>query len=1690
MIRTRGIHLQRHRCVVNPVDQPAVTRGSERSVKRFCFFFVFLIVAVNLQMARVLADSNGTNTVVRFEIQRGTNSLGRMDVELFDQDKPETVRNFLLYTYSGAYSNTFLHRCVQGFVVQGGGFSVTNPLGTNRFSAFLEVTNFGRLTNEFLVGPRLSNTFATIAMAKVCGDTNSATSQWFFNLGNNSANLDAQNGGFTVFGRVLESTNTNEGTNILQHFNTLSTSAGIVNLRNLIGTNYQAFSDLPVSYTNTVTRVPNDRELYYVRISVLNRTNQSGQLPPTVSLLSPPPFSRFTNQLVILRGTASDDVSVARVVYRLQGGPLEIAKGTTNWEVVLSPQLGANSVAVDSIDWDGNRSTSTALATFFYVVEMPLGLQIVGAGSVVGATNGQVLRAGAYYTLTATPANGYIFDSWTGAVNSANPTLTFQVPANATNFSLTARFIPDPLPQLTGAYQGLFFAPNSPALENTGFISMSLQADGFFSGSILHRGGNYSYTGRFDSSGNAVIQGDLGGINRSINLRLQKTDPAGLITGTFAGTATEVRLERSATALPATNAPPTGQYTFMIPASSASPSSQLTPGGNGFGTGALGQAGGLNLSGVLGDGTEFSTSATLTRLSRWPLYVTLLGGRSVLLGWLSFNQNQPGNLDGSLQYIRSPDALAPTYPAGFSNQVAFMASRYSSPINGARALTWVYGLAVVNGADLLPGITNLVKLTPDNTLNVIDANGSALQLSFNPNTGLVSGSFVDLWAGTTNALSGVVLKRSDSIGGQFLQGNLAGSLTVSGAPFLVTQSVVNITLPAVSTALSEGGLVRFENDGIVTFTNSLTLSHDTSIDANGHNVLFSGGGATRLFAVQSNVNFSARGITFANGRHAGIRGADTTPPQPGGDGCGAGILNLGGAVALTNCVLTNFFVQGGDAGSSASTVDTAVGGRGLGAAICNLGGRVSLQNCVLADNIAVGGRGNSISNNGLISASSGSALGGALFSDGGDCQVQDSDFFRNQVLGGEARLLTSGEYGRGGDAAGGALAFATGTLRLVSSGFLTNTAVAAQVPATNASVGNSYGGALFVETNASAVAEQTTFANNSAMGGTSGPTRSAGTGQGGAIFNAGSLLLRECTLEQNRVIGGVSSPPGPGFGGAVASVGPLTLDACTLNNNLAQGGSYAEATTNVVAGAAAEGGAIYAMTGPVALTNSTLAFNRAVGGSGTFQPPQSLGPRGEGRGGALAVVSNSVRLIHVTMAFNEAAPGPLGDTNTGAAFGGGIANLGGTITLRGSILAGNTPGNVSGSVTDSGFNLSSDASFGFTASGSRTNIDPLLGPLAVNGGPTRTLAILDNSPALNVVPTGLPPADQRGITRPQGTAGDIGAFEFVTTLPFFVVHPLSTNVRAGTNFTFQVLASGPEPIGYFWLKDNAILPGATSTTLLLMNIQLAQAGNYAAVASNSFGSVTSFVATLTVDARPFILTQPNDLSIAPGASTSLVVVASGPALSYVWLHNDVPVPDATNASLILNNAAPGAQGSYQVVVMNFAGQTNSRVATVAFNSLALSILTQPQSVTVAELGPANFSVLVSGVPPFGYQWLFENLPLKDATNAVLTLANSIRTNAGIYRVVVTNAFLAITSAPAVLTVVGESVLSIAADSTNLLITCRGDPGRVHRLLSATDLAPGTIWTSIATNALSGAGSVVWTLPLPTNSSTYYRAVTP
>lgn len=118
--------------------------------------------------------------------------LGNFEIELFDNDAPITVNNFLKYVSDGDYTNSFVHRSVPMFVIQGGGFIFIDGEPT------ASVPTDPPIINEF----NRSNTRGTIAMAKLGGDPNSATSQWFINLGDNAATLDTDNGGFTVFGQV------------------------------------------------------------------------------------------------------------------------------------------------------------------------------------------------------------------------------------------------------------------------------------------------------------------------------------------------------------------------------------------------------------------------------------------------------------------------------------------------------------------------------------------------------------------------------------------------------------------------------------------------------------------------------------------------------------------------------------------------------------------------------------------------------------------------------------------------------------------------------------------------------------------------------------------------------------------------------------------------------------------------------------------------------------------------------------------------------------------------------------------------------------------------------------------------------------------------------------------------------------------------------------------------------------------------------------------------------------------------------------------------------------------------------------------------------------------------------------------------------------------------------------------------
>jgi cyclophilin family peptidyl-prolyl cis-trans isomerase len=187
----------------------------------------------------VFADAE---RVVRFTVSfpdptTGTAQTASLDVNLFADDAPSTVANFLAYINSADANTNFngsiFHRLATDFVLQGGGFKFNNTT-----KSFTTLSKLPAINNE----PGTSNTLGTIAFAKTGGNPNSATNEFFFNLADNSSNLDTQNGGFTVFGQVM-----NGG---------LATLATLDRLRTFNGSGVPGAPPFPVGPNANTTNFP------------------------------------------------------------------------------------------------------------------------------------------------------------------------------------------------------------------------------------------------------------------------------------------------------------------------------------------------------------------------------------------------------------------------------------------------------------------------------------------------------------------------------------------------------------------------------------------------------------------------------------------------------------------------------------------------------------------------------------------------------------------------------------------------------------------------------------------------------------------------------------------------------------------------------------------------------------------------------------------------------------------------------------------------------------------------------------------------------------------------------------------------------------------------------------------------------------------------------------------------------------------------------------------------------------------------------------------------------------------------------------------------------------------------------------------------------------------------------------------
>jgi|GEM_PF-1730918 len=176
--------------------------------------------------------------------------------------------------------------------------------------------------------------------------------------------------------------------------------------------------------------------------AVLNFRFTQDKTPPSVAFTSPAAGALVTGSTITVHGTASDNVAVAEVEYRLENASgtnaFQTAAGTNSWSATIANLIpGPNTVRVEAIDTSGNKSAAAA-RVFNYVLRTPIQLTANGDGRISGATNGQLLNLGFKYSLVAEPAAGFGFKGWTGDISTNRATLSFIMESNA---SFTANFV-------------------------------------------------------------------------------------------------------------------------------------------------------------------------------------------------------------------------------------------------------------------------------------------------------------------------------------------------------------------------------------------------------------------------------------------------------------------------------------------------------------------------------------------------------------------------------------------------------------------------------------------------------------------------------------------------------------------------------------------------------------------------------------------------------------------------------------------------------------------------------------------------------------------------------------------------------------------------------------------------------------------------------------------------------------------------------------------------------------------------------------------------------------------------------------------------------------------------------------------------------------------------------------------------
>jgi hypothetical protein len=236
-------------------------------------------------------------------------------------------------------------------------------------------------------------------------------------------------------------------------------------------------------------------------------------------------------------------------------------------------------------------------------------------------------------------------------------------------------------------------------------------------------------------------------------------------------------------------------------------------------------------------------------------------------------------------------------------------------------------------------------------------------------------------------------------------------------------------------------------------------------------------------------------------------------------------------------------------------------------------------------------------------------------------------------------------------------------------------------------------------------------------------------------------------------------------------------------------------------------------------------------------------------------------------------------------------------------------------------------------------------------------------------PTGLA-FDAQGVLYVADSSNLVIRRGFAGIMPSIQTQPASVVVAAGQGAAFSVTAATEPAVTYQWFHHGTALPGATAATLTIASVGAAQAGSYHVTLTNTAGTVTSAVATLTLGVPPAFAVQPAAVRVNDWERIELSASVTGnPAPTLQWLRNGEPLPGATAAVLRLDEARGADAGTYSVQATNAVGTVTSAPAVVTVNTtrlVNLSIRTSVQGASplivgcVAAGGPKAMLVRAGG----------------------------------------------------------------------------------------------------------------------------------